>query len=236
MKKINLIIAASLLSFLMTSCNKDYIVGGEKEDVTKYQNTLTFDVLKGNTDYDTLVQVIEAAGLVDEINTANTTFFAPSDYSIFSYLYYRTLFVQGHYDANSTFGLDSLIYYLQNNIDNTRDSLKMYLVNDVLSYDKLTNTGELYSTGLNNDTVAISYEYVRDGELGYNANVSSVPRIVYYYFLWYPYDLNDQNPASDIPESIGVRTRVIQSGLITKNGIINKLEPAHTLFFYNTKR
>lgn len=236
MKKVNLIIAVSLLSFLMTSCSKDYIEGGKTEDATKYTGMSTFDALKTSADYDTLVQVIEAADLVDEVNTANTTFFAPSDYCILNYLAKRTLFVQAHYDASAVFGLDSLKYYLENNINNTRDSLKMYFINETLPYEKLTNTGALYTTGLNGGEVAVSYEFTRSSELGYSSIISSVPRIVYYTFLWYPYDLSDVNPASDIPEDIGVRTRVIQSGLVTRNGIINKLEPVHTLFFYNTKK
>ncbi|MCC6288917.1 MAG: fasciclin domain-containing protein [Chitinophagaceae bacterium] len=236
MKKVNLIIAVLLFSLATTSCKKDYIVGGQIEDVTKYAKMTTFDVLKSNPDYDTLVQVIEAANMVDEVNKANTTFFAPSDYAILNYLASRTFFVQKNYDATAVFGLDSLKYYLQQNINNTRDSLKMYLIGDVLSYEKLTNTGAFFTTNLSDTKVVVSYEYVRDFELGYSSIVSSVPRIIYYSFLWYPYDLSDLNPAGDIPEDAGVRTRVIQSGLVTQNGIIDKLEPAHILFFYNTKK
>lgn len=236
MKKINLAIAISIFSFLITSCGKDYIVGGEKEDIHQYEGTSTFDVLKLSADYDTLVQIIETANLVDDINKSNTTFFAPSDYTILRYLRARTLFVQAKYDASAIFGLDSLKYYIQNNINNTRDSLKLYLINEALPYSQLTTTGALYNTELSNAEAVVSYEYTRAVELGYSGIVSSVPRLVYYTFLWYPYDLSDLNPAADIPDNIGVRTMVVQSGLTTKNGIINKLEPVHTLFFYNTKK
>lgn len=236
MKNCNILISLLLLSFLIASCSKDYIVGGEKEDLEEFKNSSSFEVLKKNDQYDTLIQVIEAADLVDEINAANNTFFAPTDYCIKNYLLVRTLYVQLHYNASAVFGLDSLKYYLQNNINNTRDSLKMYLVNSRLTYPTLTATGAFYPTGLEDSQVIVSYENARDIALGYNPVVSSIPKIVYYSFLWYPYDLSELNPASDIPESIGVRTRVIQSGLETSNGIIHKLEPAHILFFHNTKK
>ena len=222
---------------LWSSCKKkDYITGGTTEDVNKYKNTTTYDVLNANPLYDTLVQLIDAAGLKDKINEQGTTFFAPSDYSIYGYLNKRTIYVQQNINQDEQFGLDSLKYYLQNNINGTKDSMLLYLVHTSLPFSALNNTGSLYPTELTGDTVAVSYEYTKDPALGYNPVVSSQPQVVYFTQLWYHYDLSDANPAGDITPDIGIHTLCKTSGIITQNGIMNALENSHVLFFYDTKQ
>ena len=108
---------------IFSACKKDYITGGVAEDVNMYKNTSTYDVLKGNALYDTLIQVIDAAGFKDKINEQGVTFFAPSDYSIYDYLYHRTTYVQNNINQDAKFGLDSLLYYVTNNVNGTKDSL-----------------------------------------------------------------------------------------------------------------
>ncbi len=236
MKSIQFFLSVLLYGCVLTSCNKDYIIGGEKENDNEFVGKTNFEVLKSLVGFDTLVQVIEAADMIEEINQNNTTFFVPSDYSINNYLSKRTAFVQANYSASAKFGLDSLLYYVHNNIENSRDSLKMYLIAEKLPYSQLSATGSAFDTELGGEKAIVSYEFTRDGGLGYSNLVSSVPRIVYFTYLWHPYDLSELKPASDVPEDVGVRTRVTMSGLNTKNGIINRLESSHVLFFYNTKR
>lgn len=237
MKKILLnTILFLMVIIVFAACKKNYITGGTPQDVNRYKNMSTYDVLAANPLYDTLVQIIDAAGIKDKINEQGTTFFAPSDYSIFNYLSARTVFVQNNINLDSTFGLDSLKYYLQNNINGTKDSMLMYLIHQPLSYSVLTNTGTLYPTELAGDTVIVSYEYTKNGSLGYNSLVSSEPQVVYFTQLWYHYNLSDDNKAGDVPEDIGVHTLIKTSGIETQNGIMNALENSHTLFFYGTKQ
>jgi hypothetical protein len=225
---------------LLIACDKkDYIVGEEIHDINLHKNTSTYDMLKGNQSFDTLIQVIDAAGLKDAINAEGVTFFAPHDLSIYSYLSMRTLMVQALYDKNKKFGLDSLLFYLTNNINNTKDSLKLYLVGKPLTYENMTEIGTIYETQLPGDTIIVSYEQIsKDAvDLGYTPSVSGIPRLVYFTHLWYHYDLSPVNPAAKVPNSIGVRTLVKTSGILTKNGMVHALTPAsHTLFFYGTKR
>ena len=92
MKKIisgRLIVFCSIV-LLFGACKKDYITGGIKEDINQYKNITTYDFLKSSPLYDTLVQLIDTAGLKDKINEDGTTFFAPSDYSVYYYLSIRT--------------------------------------------------------------------------------------------------------------------------------------------------
>lgn len=232
MKKILVKIAFFLLlTAAMTSCTKDYITGGEIEDVNMYKDKTNFEVLSQDPLFDTLVQIIEASGLKDKINQAGSTFFAPSDYTILKYLQLRTAYVQSNYSQDAKFGLDSLNYYLKNNKDNTTDSLLMYMIPKPLPYSALDRTGVVYQTGLAGNMVVVSYEPV-----GKNNVVSTVPRQVIFTQLWFPYVVNEANPAEEIPEDIGVRTSCITSGINTKSGIMNYLNNYHTLFFYGTKK
>ena len=230
------ILPVFLTIILMDACKKDdYIKGGTPEDTGRYKNTTTYDVLKSIDLYDTLVQLIDAAGIKDKVNESGTTFFAPNDFSIYRYMNSRTIELQNA-EPTAKFALDSLIYYLKNNVNGTRDSMLMYLIKKPLTYDVLTNTGALYETELAGDTVGVSYEYTKDDLLGYNPLVSSVPQIVYFTQLWYPYTVSASTPIGDVPEDVGVRTLCKTSGILTQNGVLNALDMSHTLFFYGTKQ
>lgn len=230
-------IMVSLLAItFFASCKKDYIVGGKANDASLYKNVSTYDVLKSNPLFDTLVQLIDTAGLKDKINASGTTFFAPTDRAIYDYMQTRTLFIQENVDQYGKFPLDSVFYYLRNNIDGTRDSLLMYLVNTSLTFNVLTAAGNNYATGLANDTAIVSYEFTKDVNLGYNPLVSSIPQVVYYTHLWYPYHIGPNTPIDSIPYNAGVHTLVQTSGIQTQNGILNVLENGHVLFFYGTKQ
>lgn len=241
MKRIYFLNFIFLLSMVLFSIacnkNKNYIIGGVPEDVNMYKNISSYDVLKDDPRYDTLMQVIDAAGFKDKLNKDGVTFFAPSDISIFQYLNARTIEVQKT-DVYGKFAMDSLLYYLSNNINGTADSLGMYMIDQLLPYSALTNTGAYYPTALAGDTSIVSFEYTKDPSLGYTPLISSVPQIVYYTHMWkpYTYDLSDGNPAGDITPEFGAHTRVVTSGIMTKTGIINQLENGHVLFFYGIKK
>ena len=241
MKRISIFNFISLLTIIlfMVACNKNknYIIGGVPEDVNMYKNITSYDVLKNDPKYDTLIQIIDAAGFKDKLNKPGVTFFAPSNISIFQYLNARTIQVQKT-NIYAKFAMDSLLYYLSNNINGTADSLGMYLMDQLLPYSALTNTGAYYPTELAGVKSIVSFEYTKDPSLGYNPLVSSVPQIVYYSYMWkpYTYNLSDANPAGNITPALGVHTRVITSGIMTKTGIIDELENGHVLFFYGIKR
>ncbi|MES1249267.1 MAG: hypothetical protein ABUL46_01215, partial [Chitinophaga rupis] len=230
MKNIRIIIGCLLLA--LGSCKKSYIAGGSIEDVNKYKNTSTYDVLKGNPQYDTLIRLIDTAGLKDKINANGTTFFAPSDVAVLSYLNLRTIYVQATIDQYGKFALDSLFYYLRNNVNGTRDSLLMYLIPQSLPYSVLTNSGTAYPTELAGDTAIVSYEYISDQYLGYSSLVSGQPQLVYYTHLWYPFAPSVNNPVGGISPQNGVHDLAKTSGILTQNGIIHALDNTAPLFFY----
>ncbi len=230
---------AAIVVFSLTACKKNYIIGGTVENVNKYDKMTTYAVLNSVPSFDTLIQLINAGNLMNEINEQSGTFFAPTNRAILNYLEQRTLYVQATYDANAKFGLDSLLYYISNNINGTADSLKMYMIHQSLPYSVLTPIGIQYSTDLPGDSAIVSYEPVASnstnaGNYGSNPVVSSAPQLVYFTQLWASYPLGSANPASAVPANVGVHTLCTTSGVITSTGILNTLESDHVLFFYGT--
>jgi len=223
----------------LTACKKNYITGGTIENINKYEKMTTYEVLSSVPNFDTLIQLINAGNLMNEINEQSGTFFAPTNTSIFNYLQQRTGYVQGEYNANASFGLDSLLYYISNNINGTADSLKMYMIHQSLPYSVLTSIGVQYATDLAGDSAIVSYEPVASnsanaGNYGSNPLVSSAPQLVYFTQLWMSYPLSPANPASAVPAGVGVHTLCTTTGVITSTGILNTLESDHVLFFYGT--
>ncbi|MDQ2863362.1 MAG: hypothetical protein M3R50_06905, partial [Bacteroidota bacterium] len=209
MKKVNvfsdrIIWLLLLIISCCIACKKNYITGGHQTDVNQYKNITTFDYLKTVQQFDTLTQLIEAGNLQDQINQQGT-FFAVTNTTIFSYLNLKTLYLQNTVNITAKFTLDSLKYYIQNNINGTKDSMLMYLIpGKILTPDMLTADGTLYPSGLQGDTVAVSYEYTRDPRLGYSSLVSTVPQIVYFTQLWQHYEIDKDHTAADVPSGIGV--------------------------------
>lgn len=219
-----------IISIFFIGCNKkDYITGGSTANPKV--NVSTYDYLKSNSlqQFDTLLLLIDKAGLKDFINQAGVTFFAPNDYSIFSYLNARTIKAQSG-NPNAKYTLDSMFKY---DIPRITDSLKMYVINEALTYGKLTENGAKYATSLAGNTAVISYESTINTSLGYTESVSSIPRVIYFTQLWKP--LPEPFVASEIPNNIGVRTLCKTSGIQTNTGVIHVLNSSHTLFFYGTR-
>ena len=241
------VIALSLIVVAgFAACTKNYITGGTTQNVNLYKSTSTYDVLTKFQEFDTLVQLIDAAGIKDKINEQGTTFFPVSNRSVYNYLLLRTLYLQATSNIYAKFTLDSLTYYLKNNINQTADSMLMYLVKTVTTPQNLTGIGTIYPTELAGDSAIISYEPTRNGNLGYSSIVSTVPRVVYFTQLWQHYNINgNDSTAADVPSSTGVHTLVSTSFLNTQNGVINVLATGTsnstafvgtTLFFYGTRQ
>ncbi|MGY3052999.1 hypothetical protein ACVWYG_001196 [Pedobacter sp. UYEF25] len=231
----NIILAFLIIAVCIFSCKKEYITGGQPTNVDKYKEVTTFDYLKSTQQFDTLAQIIEAGNLQANINEAGTLF-AVSNSVIFSYLNQRTLYLQENFDANAKFTLDSLKYYIKTNKNGTRDSLLMYFIpGEKLTADKLSNNGKVYQSGLAGNKVAVSYEFTKDGNLGYTNLVSGVPQVVYFTQLWKPYNIDQDNTAADVPNDVGIHTLVQSAFITTKTGVVNSLRPFNNLFYYGER-
>lgn len=235
LKPAKAIIVILLVSLLLWACKRDYIVGGEPNDSNVYATVSTYDVLRKFSAFDTLVQLIDAGNLKDIINQDNSTFFAVSNGAVFSYLNQRTLFLQNTVDQNKKFLLDSLIYYIRNNKNNTRDSLLMYLVPNIrIAPGNVNKIGKIYPSALAGSNSIVSFEDTFEPNDGYNSSTTTVPQILYFTQLWKPYQIGTDSTAADIPASTGVRTRIKTSFMNTQNGVINVMASG-TLFYYGQR-
>ncbi|RFM27866.1 fasciclin domain-containing protein [Deminuibacter soli] len=221
-------LAVALVCF--SSCKKDSYITGGVPSVTKV-NMTTYDYLAANSFqlFDTVLLLIDKAGLKDAVNQPGTTFFAPTDGAVLLYLQNQTLVGQSKQGLTYKYTLDSL---LSNGLQTVKDSMKLYLFNKTIAYGDLTNDGDIFQTAAGNNVV-LSYEYTKDVNQGYNNNVSGQPQLLYYTMLWQP--LQPPFVASDIPDETGYRVICQTTGVQTTNGTLNVLY-LHPLFFSGIKR
>lgn len=218
-----LFISVTLLS---QSCKKDdYRVGGDLHDPNI--NMTTYDYLKSNKYglFDTLILLVDKAGIKDKINQQGVTFFAPTDFAIKSYVELRSLAIQ-KIDPFKKWTVDSIIKY---ELPRFADSLDIYFVKENLPNRTLTAEGKIYKNLKNKDIVA-SYEETFDENLGYNENSSVIPRVVYYTYLYQT--LSPGFEVGDISYPVGIRTLVQTSNAQTNTGTLHVLSNSHTLFYF----
>ncbi len=226
-RTLNSIYILLALTLLVSACKKnDYFIGGDLHN--SKVGVSTYDFLKNNDRglFDTLIMIIDAAGIKDKINQADITFFAPTDYSIKSYVEARTR-IEQNIDPFRMWTVDSIIKY---ELPRFKDSLDIYILPSKIGYSDLTEKGKGYITKKGNSSI-VSFETTDDVGLGYNPNSGFRPQIMYYTYLYAP--LLEDMKASEIPSTLGVRTRVQTSGVESTTGVINVLANSHRLFFFN---
>lgn len=226
MKYIPILLLVLTLAVGATSCKRDDYFSGKDTHNAKVEMT-TYDFLKAHPQglFDTLLLLIDKAGLKEKINQSNTTFFAPTDYAITNYLNRRVVQEQ-NIDPFRKWTIDSLIKY---ELPKFTDSINVYLVNQPLSFDKLTENGLVTPTLKTGANSVTSWEFTNDANLGYNPNVGSFPRIVYYALL-----LRDVPPpivSAELTATDARRVRVQTAGIQTNTGMVHVLNNGHTLFF-----
>lgn len=223
---IKYIYALLAIIFAVSACKQDdYFVGGDLHNPNV--SVSTYDFLKNNDRglFDTLIMLVDAAGLKEKINQPGITFFAPTDYSIKSYVEARTV-IEQNIDPFRMWTVDSIIKY---ELPQFRDSLSIYIVPQKITYSDLTHEGKLYATD-SGDEAIVSYERTNDPALGYNPNSSHWPQVMYFTYLFQP--LTGPVNAPTIPSTVGARTRVQTSGVISTTGTVNVLNNGHRLFFH----
>jgi len=222
---------AGVLMAGLASCKKnDYLSGGTINNPKV--NMTTYDYLKSNSlhQFDSLLLIIDKAGIKDLINQQGATFFAPTNAAVLAYLNLRTVRLQ-QVNPDAKYTLDTLFKY---DLARMADSMRMYVIDQPLTYDKLTAGGIKYPTQLPGDTAVIAFLPTNNSLLGYFDQISSVPQILTYIKLWYP--LPDPFTAANIPTSKAAASICQTSGVQTTTGVLNVLSNSNALFFYGTKK
>jgi len=221
-----LIIVFVIASCMLAACKKDnYIVGGKLESTTTTLST--YDYLKNNRFkmFDTLLMLVDKAGVKDVINQQGITFYAPTDFAINNYLQKKSLEAQ-KVNPFAKYTVDTLIKY---DLAKFKDSLNTYIIPQKVTYSSLTQSGVVFNTAKQGSKAVISFETTYDPNLGYTSAVSTAPKVEYYTFI--KGKLPTVVVASSIPDTVGVRVLCQTSGLTTSTGQLNVLSNSHVLFF-----
>lgn len=215
-------LTALLFLAAFASCKKnDYFIGGSLH--TPNFNGTTYQYLQTNPLFDTLVILIDKTGLKDEVNAANTTFFAPTDYSILKYVHevVRERKRLAANDENLVFEFNDLDFAL------LKDSVRAYIFGEKIERAGLDKTGKLY-TAKDNEQRHISLRDDPSG--GYSSGgLTNIPK--YIYFTKIVGTLDPEDNSDVISEEKDTRIVVQTSGILTTNGVLHVLANGHTFTF-----
>ncbi len=223
---IKLIIVIAIANLMMASCKKDsYIIGGKLESTTT--NLTTYDYLKNNRFkmFDTLLLLVDKAGLKDVINQKGITFYAPTDFSIDNYLLKKTAEAQ-NVNIFAKYTIDTLIKY---DLSTFADSIRTYIIPQTIKYASLTSNGVILNTAKPGAQVVVSYEQTTDPNLGYNPVVNTIPQVEYYSLVTGA--LPSPVVSVNLDPSVAIRILCQTTGLTTATGQLNVLSNSHTLYF-----
>ncbi|HEK20498.1 hypothetical protein [Mucilaginibacter sp.] len=218
-----IVLAAFLVSAMAISgCKKnDYKNDGGKSN--PYVNMTTYDYLKSNPQFDSLVKVIDRAGLKDVVNS-NITFFATTNYSIVPYVAAKKnqVAIQTG-NENFNFGIKDIP------AQELSDSLKTYMFQGVISRDQITLDGKLY-TSLLGPIPNVQYLIKFRRSFDYNSYLDHVDYVTYTKVRG---TRDDQEPdLNAIPNNLKDLSADVQtSGIVTKTGVVHVLTGFHRLFF-----
>lgn len=224
MKKKNrnhlLFILAATLWF--ASCKKDdYKNDGGNSSPNV--NMTTYDFLKSNPLFDSLVRFIDHAGLKDAVN-GDITFFATTNYGAKEFVAARRVkHAAAINDENRPFSIDSIP------ASEMKDSLKMYIYAGKINRAQMTVEGTLYNSALGpvpNIQFLIKLRRTQD----YNNYLNHVDYVNFTKVVGTRDDqeLNPDNiPQNQKDAEFDCQT----SGIITTTGIVHVLENDHRLFF-----
>jgi hypothetical protein len=218
-----IMLTAVLISIIaLSGCKKDsYKNDGGISNA--YVDMTTYDYLKSNSQFDSLVRVIDRAGLKDVVNS-NITFFATTNYSVVPYVAAKKNQVAiKTKNENFNFGIKDIP------AQELSDSLKTYMFQGKINRDQITLSGTLYNSLLGtipNVQYLIKFRRTFD----YNAYLDHVDYVTYTKVRG-TRDDQEANPNA-IPDNLKDLSADVQtSGIITKTGIVHVLTGYHRLFF-----
>lgn len=204
---------------LLFSCtNDDYLIDGGKAN--PYVNMTTYDYLKSNPLFDTLVMAIDIAGLQEEVNAAGT-FYAPTNFSLNEYIR-DELELRKKLDADAVYTFDSIPV-------TEFDSIRMYLFAETITRDSLIKEGRVYTS-----LAGIDFKLSKEPQDAYQDDLVIKPEYLFFIkkigsnFDSYEDTVNDNVATKEKDERIRVQT----SGIITTTGVIHVLQNNHKFIFH----
>jgi hypothetical protein len=216
---------AALLLVAVTSCKKDYTIGGSK--FVAQVNMTTYDYLKTNHLFDTLVIMIDKMGLKDEVNQAGT-FFAFTNYSIRNYV------LDKQADLRVIRNNENLVYTFDSlDLPSLRDSLRTYMFADRITRDNISQIGE--------------WRYSKEGDPRWiqlipttdytNGNIFTTdPKYIYLTKVIATNGFTvptDSTQLTSVDPSQMLQTLCQTTGILTTTGVLHVLADYHTFDYYD---
>ncbi len=207
-----------LITLLFAACKKDdHFLGGTPTN--DHTDLTTYDYLKTNANFDTLILLIDKAGLKETINS-DVTFVAPTDYSIKQFLGVRTTQLQKELnDENVKYTIDSL------KAPELRDSLLAYVFSGKIVRADLSLESQVYKNKVGED---FAFKLIKAG--GYDDIFSAG---VKYMALTKLINGLDPDPRpNDYPEDDrDIQYTLQTTGIITKTGVLHVLQNNHVFYW-----
>lgn len=221
MKLLYLLVLTITAWCVISSCQKDdYINDGGRSKA--YVDLTTYDFLKSHGKFDSLIKVIDRAGLKDLVNSG-ITFFACTDYSVASYVAAKKqekIIETGN--ENIKFGINDIS--LQD-----LDSLKIYMFDGAILREDLSTASSFYTSKfgpLVNVRFMINLRRT-------NAYSDYVDHVDYLSFTRVAGRLDSEIPDNEyiLPWEEDQAYDCQTSGIITKTGVVHVLANTHRLMF-----
>lgn len=218
-----LLLAAAFLA----ACKKDYTIGGSVHD--PHVNMTTYDYLKTNPLFDTVLIMIDKMGLKEEVNSAGT-FFSITDYDLSNYIKEKQEYLRIKLDdENLVYNFDSL------NMQELKDSLRAYLFKDQITRDNTTERGRMFKAN-NGETRLVQLIPTNDYTDG---NVfTQKPKYLYLTKMiplpGLPVPADSTQLGNLKPEQL-LQARCQTSGIITTTGVLHVLNNGHTFTYFGNK-
>lgn len=221
------VVVASILLF--ASCKKDSYKNDGGVHSPKVNET-TYDFLKSHGSFDSLIKVIDLAGLKDMVNSKDATFFAVTDVGVKSYLAVKKqeMVIQTG-DENIEFGLQDI------DVNILRDSLPMYVFDEIITRESLNIKGEYFRSNVGPVLGDGSKIYIK---LRRTRDYSSYLDFVDYINITKVVGTLDEDEPdiSAIPEDERDLSYDCQTtGIVTTTGILHVISNQHRLFFNDQK-
>jgi hypothetical protein len=220
MKKITGLFA--LLLLFLAACEKNtYQVDGGKSDA--HVKKTTYDFLKEHGSFDSLVKIIDRAGIKDVVNS-DVTFFTTTDYGVRDYVAAKKQEKIAEVgNENIEFGINNIP------VKELRDSMMIYLFEGKINRDNLTPDNKYFVSKFGpiaNVRFNIKLRRTRDYD-------SYLDYVDYLNFTKVIGTLDSEEPDYNaIPkENLDKSYDCQTSGIITTTGIVHVLNNSHRLFF-----
>lgn len=207
---------------VFASCKKnDYLVGGSLHNA-KFEGT-TYDYLKTNPLFDTLLLLIDKTGLKEEVNAAGNTFFAPTDYAIHNFVK-KVVQARKRLEQNDE---NLIVNFGELNFTELKDSLRAYIFPEKIEREVLNKDGKLY-TAKDGEKRHISLRDDPSGQYS-TGGLTITPQYIYFTKVIGDLDPIDNDDIPDKDKDIRIVAQT--SGIITNTGMLHVLANTHNFAF-----